>query len=86
MANGYDMKDLKRVLIDIIKDDAAKLSAKDMKDLLKLAMETELKLMQMSFENDIDDKDAKKSKKSEKNEDSDEDEDGNIVEFSLKAK
>lgn len=83
MSNGYDIKDLKRLIIEMIKDKEVKLSEKAVVDLLKLAMTNEVELIKIAFKQEVEDGKEKASAKKDSDKKDEEDDDGAI--FSLKA-
>ncbi|QDP59441.1 MAG: hypothetical protein GOVbin4162_15 [Prokaryotic dsDNA virus sp.] len=82
LSNGYDIKKLKALILEYISDENTKMSPKDIKDLLKLALDAEIKLLRIAF-----DQDEKSKPLSEHEEDLDfDDDDDDVPEVSLKAR
>lgn len=79
LAHGYDVKKLKALILDLLTDKDIKLSAKERTDILRMALDTEVKLLKLAFDEDVGGEDDK-PKVSEEVEDEDDD-----VVFSLKA-
>lgn len=84
LSSNYDIKDLKKLILEYITDDDTKMSSKDIKDLLKLAMDVEVKLLKIAFEEEKE-KTNFSTSAHDQDEDFDEDDDDPIPQVSLKA-
>ncbi len=79
LSNGYDIRKIKELIMDYISDENTKMSPKEIKDLLKLALDAEIKLLRIAL-----DQEDKLSPSSEE-EDDFEDSDDEVPKVSLKA-
>ena len=80
LANGYDLKDLKVLIIEMLKDKELKLTPKERTDILRMALDTEYKLLKLAFDEELGEGECKDKEGS-----SEEESDSEEAIFSLKA-